>query len=260
MPSHRCTQTRQPITNTPYTHNTTHRTMKIRTTTNYNQFKQLTGNRSINQSHKARLMESMRENYRFTVITVNENYEVIDGQHRLACAKELGLPVHYVVCKGYGLSDVQQLNANLKRWTTNDYLEGYCEMGNEHYLFYRAFKNSFRLGHNECMRLLSGSYKGRKFDDFRNGEFTVVDGAKAMDYAEKIVGLEDLYPGVRRRAFVFAMMDLLDLPQFDYDRFRSKLERQRAKMHDCTSSDQYKDLIETIYNFYTSDKVNLRFA
>jgi hypothetical protein len=233
--------------------------MKIHTTTNYAQFKQLTGNRSINKSHKARLMESMRKNYRFTVITVNERNEVIDGQHRLACAKELGLPVHYVVCEGYGLSDVQQLNANLKRWITDDYLDGYCEMENEHYLFYRAFKKSFRLGHNECMRLLSGN-QSHKFDAFRSGEFTVVDGAKAMDYAKKIVSLEELYPGARRRAFVFAMIDMLDHPQFDYDRFRSKLERQRAKMYDCSSVDQYKDLIETIYNFYTSDKVNLRFA
>jgi len=257
MPSHLVHRLANPLP-THHTHHT-HNTMKIRTTTNYNQFKQLTGNRSINQSHKARLMESMRENYRFTVITVNENYEVIDGQHRLACAKELSLPVHYVVCKGYGLSDVQQLNANLKRWTTNDYLEGYCEMDNSNYLFYRLFKNKYKLGHNECMRLLSGS-NSYKFDDFRNGEFKVADSAKAVDYAEKIVALEDLYPGVRRRSFVFAMIDLLDLPQFDYGRFRAKLERQRAKMHDCTSVDQYKDLIETIYNFYTSDKVNLRFA
>lgn len=245
---------------THHTHNTTHRAMKIHTTTNYAQFKQLTGNRSINKSHKAKLMESMRKNYRFTVITVNERNEVIDGQHRLSCAKELGLPVHYVVCEGYGLNDVQQLNANLKRWTTNDYLDGYCEMGNEEYLFYRSFKSTFGLGHKECLRLLTGTYNGESFDDFREGNFVVKHRVRAMDFAEKIVALEDLYPGVRRQAFVYAMIDMLELPQFDYDRFRSKLERQRAKMHDCSTSAQYKDLIETIYNFYTSDKVNLRFA
>jgi hypothetical protein len=234
--------------------------MKIRTTKNYAQFKQLTGNRSISQSHKARLMESMRENYRFTVITVNENLEVIDGQHRLECAKELGLPVHYVICENYGLTDVHQLNANLKRWTTNDYLDGYCEMGNLHYEFYRAFKKKYGFGHQECLRLLNGSYNGASFEDFKNGQFVVKDRKKAIDRAEKILALEDLYPGIRRRTFVFAMLSLLDLPQFDYDRFRSKLERQRAKMYDCTSVDQYRDLIEKIYNHYTSDKVNLRFA
>jgi len=202
----------------------------------------------------------MRQNYRFTVVTVNENYEVIDGQHRIECAEELGLPVHYVVCKGYGLNDVQQLNANLKRWTTDDYLQGYCQMGMRDYLIYRDFKNTYKFGHNECMCLLSGIYKGDLFINFKNGNFTIVDHAKAVDIAEKIISLEELYPGVRRRTFVFAMIELLKLPQFDFSRFKSKLERQRSKMHDCTSVDQYKDLIEVIYNHYTSDKVNLRFA
>jgi len=235
-------------------------TMKIRTTKNYSQFKHLSGNRPINTSHKARLKESMRENYRFTVVTVNENHEVIDGQHRIKCAEELGLPVHYVVCDGYGLNDVQQLNANLKRWSTDDYLQGYCQMGLKDYLIYRDFKNTYRFGHNECMNLLCGSYKGDHFIDFKNGSFKISDRAKAVDYAEKIISLEEFYPGVRRRTFVFAMIDLLNLPQFDYGRFKSKLDRQRARMHDCTSVDQYKDLIEVIYNYYTSDKVNLRFA
>jgi hypothetical protein len=234
--------------------------MTIRTTKNYSRFKRLTGNRPINKAHKARLIESMRQNYRFTVVTVNENYEVIDGQHRIECAEELGLPVHYVVCKGYGLNDVQQLNANLKRWTTDDYLQGYCQMGMRDYLIYRDFKNTYKFGHNECMCLLSGIYKGDLFINFKNGNFTIVDHAKAVDIAEKIISLEELYPGVRRRTFVFAMIELLKLPQFDFSRFKSKLERQRSKMHDCTSVDQYKDLIEVIYNHYTSDKVNLRFA
>lgn len=234
--------------------------MTIRTTKNYSRFKRLTGNRPINKAHKARLIESMRQNYRFTVVTVNENHEVIDGQHRIECAEELGLPVHYVVCKGYGLNDVQQLNANLKRWTTDDYLQGYCQMGKRDYLIYRDFKTTYKFGHNECICLLSGGNRNDLFINFKNGNFTIVDHAKAVDIAEKIISLEELYPGVRRRTFVFAMIELLKLPQFDFSRFKSKLERQRSKMHDCTSVDQYKDLIEVIYNHYTSDKVNLRFA
>lgn len=88
---------------------------QVHTTTDYFLFfKPIEGNRNKNIIHLSRLKKSISENYLFTVIIVNEKYEIIDGQHRFECVKELKLPLHYIVCKGYGLNEVHVLYENSK--------------------------------------------------------------------------------------------------------------------------------------------------
>ena len=78
--------------------------------------------------HINRLKKSMADNYLFTVIIVNENYEIIDGQHRFDVIK-IKTPLHYIMCCGYGLNEVHILNQNSKTWNADDYATGYCNLG-----------------------------------------------------------------------------------------------------------------------------------
>ena len=87
---------------------------QVHTTEDYFMFKPIDGNRNKNLLHINRLKKSMAENYLFTVIIVNEKYEIIDGQHRFHVIEELKLPLNYIVCKGYALEEVHILNANSK--------------------------------------------------------------------------------------------------------------------------------------------------
>ena len=64
---------------------------QVYTTTDYFLFKPIEGNRHKNLLHLSRLKKSISANYLFTVIIVNEKYEIIDGQHRFQCIKDLKL-------------------------------------------------------------------------------------------------------------------------------------------------------------------------
>lgn len=234
----------------------------VHTTKDYSLFKPVDGNRNKNLLHLNRLKKSMSENYLFTILTVNENYEIIDGQHRFEIIKELGLPLNYVVCKGYGLNEVHTLNANAKTWTASDYLEGYCNLGYKDYLIYRNFKEKHGLGHNECMYLLDGGKSmGGSFAlrEFYTGNFKVKDLEKAENIIEKIKMIEPYYAGCKRRNFVYTMATLFKNPNFQFTEFLQKLRLQPTAMQDCTSVDNYKVLIEEIYNYKRKNKVNLRF-
>jgi hypothetical protein len=138
---------------------------QVHTTTDYFLFKSIDGNRNKNLIHINRLKKSMSENYLFTIIIVNEKYEIIDGQHRFDVIQELKLPLHYVICKGYGLSQVHILNQNSKTWNMDDYLEGYCSLGYADYIKYKAFKEDYNIGHNETLTLLCGVSKGGKNEE-----------------------------------------------------------------------------------------------
>ena len=89
-------------------------------TTDYAMFKALNGNRRLNIHHANRLMKSIEQESLCVPIIINENYEVIDGQHRLYCWEKLGLPAYYVLIPGYRLPQVQRLNNNSKTWKISD--------------------------------------------------------------------------------------------------------------------------------------------
>lgn len=232
---------------------------QVHTTTDYFLFKSLDGNRTKNLLHINRLKKSMSENYLFTVIIVNEKYEIIDGQHRFEVIKELNLPLNYIVCEGYSLREVQVLNQYSKTWNSDDYLDCYCNLGYEDYLKYAAFKDKYKLGHNEVQSLLSGLSHKADVETFYSGNFKVKSLEQAEEYIEKIMMIEPYYSGVRRRAFIFAMISLFNNENFEFTEFLQKLKLQPTALQDCTNVTNYKILIEEIYNYRRRDKVNLRF-
>lgn len=233
---------------------------QIYTTKDYFMFKPIDGNRNKNLLHINRLKKSMGKNYLFTIIIVNEKYEIIDGQHRFDVIKELELPLNYVVCEGYGLDEVHILNQNSKTWGADDYLEGYCKLGYADYIAYREFKNTYTLGHNECITLLGGvANGGESLKRFYEGLFKVQNIFKAEETISKILMIQPYYAGVRRRVFILTMITLLKNPNFVFDEFLQKLKQQPTAMQDCPSVEMYKDLIEEIYNYRRREKINLRY-
>ena len=72
-------------------------------TKEYDKFKNIKGNRRLNARNYIKLMRSMSEEQLIIPIICNENYEIIDGQHRYNSAKELGLDLYYFIVPGYGI-------------------------------------------------------------------------------------------------------------------------------------------------------------
>ena len=237
-------------------------THQVHTTTDYFLFKSIEGNRNKNLLHINRLKESMKEKYLFTVIIVNENYEIIDGQHRFEVIRELNFPMHYIICDGYGLNEVHLLNQNSKNWNSDDYLEAYCNLNYPHYLNYAIFKDRYKFGHSVCMAIASNIASGANtahVKDFYKGEFLFKDFKKACSLAEKIEILGQYYDGNKRRSFVLAMLQLFKNDNFEFTELLQKLKTQPTALVDCSNTTQYISLIEEIYNYRRKVKVGLRY-
>lgn len=230
-------------------------------TDDHDQFKSIVGNRKLNVLHLKRLKHSINVNGNLLMpIIVNEKMEVIDGQHRLQCLKELGLSVYYIVREGYGRYEVRVLNENSKTWNAEDHMNGFCDEGLPEYLKYRQFKRAYGLDHNVCMGLLSGSTTGQKVQAiFKSGDFKVKNYARACEFAEHLLMIEPLYEGWKRWTFVLALMGVADKNGFSLGEFVEKLKLQPTALVDCANVEQYRDLIERIYNYRRREKVNLRY-
>ena len=115
------------------------------TTYDYGRFQKLVGNRDVTELRKAKIRRSVEANGQvFTVITVNEKMEVVDGQGRLEVFSEKGLPVNYVIVPGLTSKDCAVLNAATTAWRLDDYIEMYCSQGNDAYRRLKELKEKHR--------------------------------------------------------------------------------------------------------------------
>lgn len=250
----------------------------VYSTSNYELFKTLAGNRAVSRVHIQRLKQSFKEAYLSSVMIVNEDFEIIDGQHRYEAAKSLGLPVNFIICKGYSLKEVQLLNTSAKNWTKTDYLQAYCDLGNEAYIEFRNFMheypdfgiaaaesiltNKLTLSVNRASKeLVSDTNKSGKYSVkyFQNGELEIPDIEQSRINAEKIMRIKPHYDGFNRPVFVIAMLGIFRIADYNHDQLISRLESNPKSLTHCSNVTQYKSLIEEIYNFRSRNKVSLRF-
>ena len=108
----------------------------MKETTNYDMFKFREDNRKeISNVHVRVLVRSITHNnmLKYKPILVNSKMEVLDGQHRLLAAKEIGVPIFYEVEKDMDIKSIISLQTQ-KAWTTTDYINAYAKNGYEDYI------------------------------------------------------------------------------------------------------------------------------
>lgn len=105
---------------------------QIYQTDDYSIFKKLDGNRDT--GNVKAILESIDDvGYLLSPILINENFEVIDGQHRLEALKIKKLPVPYIVQSGIGWRECQAMNTGQKNWQAMDYVRSFAKTGNDNY-------------------------------------------------------------------------------------------------------------------------------
>lgn len=106
-------------------------------TKNILQFNFFNANRSVNKNtvQYKEIKKSAQKLHEILVpIEVNEDYQIVDGQHRALVAYELGLPIKYWIRHRADENDIISINSTGKRWNTENFIEFYAKAGNLNYL------------------------------------------------------------------------------------------------------------------------------
>ena len=131
-------------------------TQKVFSTLHWKYFSFLKENRPINEGHILSLMDSFRKDgYLFTIVYVNEQMQIIDGQHRFEAARRLKLPIYFMVMPAWGIREVTVLNVNSRNWTMYDFLASYARAGNINYVRFKEFcdTHTFEITTNQILVL-----------------------------------------------------------------------------------------------------------
>jgi hypothetical protein len=227
-------------------------------------------NRPLNPSHVSRVETNIKAfGMLCNPIIVNENMEVIDGQHRLSASKRLKTFVYYIIVSGYDLENVKALNIVGQKWTSLDYLNSFANDGMKDYVLIRKFMNKHEVfGISICILLCSQTRSddqlrnnSSKISTFKKGLYKIGDLKIAETYAIKLKQIEPFFSRYKDIKFASALIGLfLDKPdEFRFKEFINKLKLQPTKLIQCSTRQQYKEIIEEIYNYRRQKKVNLRF-
>jgi len=127
-------------------------------TNNYNLFKLAQTNRTVKQSHVNKICKSM-ESYGFLnskPITVNSNFEIIDGQHRFLAAQKLGIDIIYEIDNVDLNEAMVTVNTTSNIWRLSEFIEHYAKMGFTDFIELNKFMNSNDYGVSNCISIYCG--------------------------------------------------------------------------------------------------------
>ncbi len=225
----------------------------------YDMFKILVGNREFRPGHIKNLIESFEQKQLISAVIVNENYEIIDGQHRFMAAKATNGPVYFIIAEGYGLPEVQTYNTNSKDWHNDEHMHSYCARGIQDYIVYRDFKIQYSFGHQETLALLLGSTANFS-KVFKDGYLKINSVDKAVDVANMLLDFKQLYKGFKRKSFVYAYIELVNnVKGFNHKEMLKKVSLRPTELVDCTTKESYLVLLENMYNYHRAKTAQLRF-
>ena len=184
-----------------------------------------------------------------------------EGHHRFHVARELGLPVKYVI--GPDVLTIAEDEKIQRKWSLQDYLTSYVRAGNPHYILLKEYydKTSIKLG--ACISMLSGNAAGSGSNHqktFKSGGFTI----KTTQHAERVA---DIVGYMREQGIGFASADLLvqALSRIVFvDSFNPSTLKQKIKSFPHLVKKQptlkaYTEMFDFLYNFKSQAKIPLGF-
>lgn len=185
---------------------------------------------------------------KFQPILVNENMEVIDGQHRLEALRELGESVYYIVADGLRLGDVQTLNTLSRNWGPIDYAKSYIETGNKDHQHYLDIKAKYHFNHRVILAYIYGD-AGNHNDQFKNGELKAPNIKATYSLLDKLAEVGAYYDRYTSNPFALAYMRIAQHPDYDHNRMLSKMRLRGHLIEDYSLQEDYQRALEAVYNF-----------
>lgn len=237
-------------------------TQPVQVSTNYNNFSFLITNREQTRGHVEALKKAFAEMGNLTrvqPILVNENLQIIDGQHRFLACKELGEPIYYTQVEGLGIHDARQMNILHRSWTAEDYARSYAAAGDANYIRYLQLKEEYQLPHSIMLIYTtpSGDDSGM-FKNFRNGDFTFDNREEAIVRLDLLASAGEVVPMIRDRAFARAFLRVIKTPGYEHKRMLRKLGLHQDLLKRYSSVEDYLRMLEDIYNHQMSENNRLR--
>jgi hypothetical protein len=191
----------------------------------------------------------------------NRKLKIIDGHHRFEVARELGIPVKYVI------DDVEMPVYDIAKaarfWDLEDYLTSECRGGNVDYVKIKKFHDETGIGLNQTVSMFAGqqaSSFGNVKDRFKDGEFVCKEAPGVETVKNIVLFMKSLgMKWTHHSKLVNALSRIVFVKEFDPKVLMKKIKAHPHLVKRQVFLDDYMAMFEEIYNFRANEKVPLKF-
>lgn len=233
----------------------------MQNTKDYSVFKEITSNREVDSKHVKSLVKAIREKNLLYAnpILVSEDMRVIDGQHRLAAAEEIGVEIYYIVAN-VERKDISRLNSHQKNWRLMDYVNFYAiEKVPEFVEFSRFAAHNPKFPVTGLLSLVNKS-SSRGGMSLKNGDLNLEHKEKAIEIINICHFLNERYgyDFVYDATFPVALKKAMQHDGFSLVNLYDKISIAPRAFVPCRNKLEYLKMIEDVYNYkLSSNKVHI---
>lgn len=227
---------------------------ELKCTKNYDMFSYKRLNRPVNLKMHKKLFVSMQKvgflkSFPLTVKRENGKYEILDGQHRYAIAKQLGLSIYYVVIDKE--LNVAELNSTPVVWSVGTYVDAFATANLKDYILIKEYRDRYHFSIGQSAALLGGTVCcSNILPRVKDGSFKV----KEPYHAEKVGNIcNEIYPvykKARDRTFVDAICAICHLEDVDLQRLIDNAKKHSFLLKTHVSRRETLLMLEGVYNYY----------
>jgi len=237
-----------------------YKAVKVLLEKNLTKFNLLDDNRDIDDKHVAMLVISIQRYGQLMPIVVNENMDVIEGQHRLKACMELKIPVAYIISVKSSSKDVAIMNNSQKGWKNKDYLKHFSHINHYNSATYKRvakFFKSYPLPFSIGIMLLAGDFEGSletgntkgHMPKFRDGSFKIANLEEAEVKAGQLLKLKGLVPHlVQIRKFCVAFLRCSMLEKFKISTCYEQMKKKHSKFGHPRNQREWIDEFCRVYS------------
>jgi len=239
---------------------------QVEKTINHGIFKLLTGNRPIDRYHLKKLKESVEKNNQLNLhpIIVNQNFEVIDGQHRLEAAKQLGFEIFYIKSDSINDEHLIECNVNQKSFDVENYIDYFAiKDKKEEYIILKGMLKASGLKPKALLTLILGVVSTNILEFLKTGKFkfpALQDPKIILDfYYDFIAYAKDKrlkpFSMFTNHNFTRSLRWLYMTQGFEKEILFKKLDLRWFDLKPQRTSEEWYKLLVDIYNFKNHNRI-----
>lgn len=220
-------------------------------------------NRPINEEKVKSFMREFKKG-RFYMkefpAIVNENFVILDGQHRFDACRQMQLPFLFRLTDKLTIDNVIDIQSNAG-WSTMDYVHAYIKQEKQDYIVLYRFMNRYKLTATSAVYLLRNNFAvGLLKCGFYEGNFVVVNETKAHKFAKMINEIQDLISiRATQKNFVIAVAKSMSTPDFNDKRMIEQMTKYGSLMKQQVTTDDFIRNLELVYNYHLAQINKARF-
>lgn len=238
----------------------------VKQTDDYSIFKKLKGNREPDEKHVNLIRKNMLLNGNLTSnfpIVVNENMEVVDGQHRVEALKTLSWPVFYRVEEHLNIDNVRAINRAARNWSWKDYAESYASLGKVDYRRFLNLHEEFGYGYGVLARYCGldtiAARKNGVKNGFNDGDMVIPTYERTHRLLKQCQEISVALSFYKPQLYL-ALYLIMNSPEYDHTRMLNKAKQFEGEFKREAGIPGYVLAIEKIYNYKMGEENRARFT